>query len=163
MARYEAGDENSNVVSKQNITVYTNKRQKDFEIIGKAMYGEDSIYVKSAMCSGIQWDMIMKFIDGKIDGNGESYDVKIANSNRHKGSDVGIEETGNNIADKVQNIYDLEGNCWEYIAERTNKTFDAFVGRGGSYGNYSTSTASLRNSNPGGSMRVTFRLVLYVK
>ena len=65
IARYEAGDENSNVVSKQNARVYINETQESFKTIGKTMYGESSTNVKSAMCSGIQWDMVMKFVDGK--------------------------------------------------------------------------------------------------
>ncbi|MEI3356476.1 MAG: hypothetical protein V8R81_05455 [Clostridia bacterium] len=97
--------------------MYTDKKQTDFKNIGKTMYGESSTYVKSAMCSGIQWDMVMKFIDGKTDGNGEIYDVRTYNSTRHIGSKA---EAGKNLADKVQNIYDLEGNCWEYVAEKNN-------------------------------------------
>ena len=128
------------------------------------MYGDSSQYVKSAMCSGIQWDRVMKFVDGKIDGNGNAYDVRTANSNRHKGENIGAEVTGKNIADKVQNIYDLEGNCIEYVAEKNN-TSSPFVYRGGSYDyGYGYSRASKRGSSSGSAgSNLTFRPVLYIK
>ena len=163
IARYEAGNENSNVVSKQNITIYTDKNQTDFKTIGKTMYGESSSYVKSAMCSGIQWDMVMKFVNGKKDGNGNVYDVEISNSNRHRGNSVGVEKSGNNIADKVQNIYDLEGNCYEYVAEKNN-TSNPFVYRGGPYFGNSYHRASLRSSYSGIAYSYfTIRPALYIE
>ena len=161
IARYEAGNEKSKVVSKQNATVYTNETQESFKTIGKTMYGDSSTYVKSAMCSGIQWDMVMKFVDGKTDGNGNTYDVRTVNSTRHTGSKT---EAGKNLADKVQNIYDLEGNCYEYVAEKNN-TSRPFVLRGGnSYSSNSNIRASLRGRNNGGvNSSMTFRSALYIK
>ena len=163
IARYEAGNENSNVVSKQNATVYTNETQRSFKTIGKTMYGDSSTYVKSAICSGIQWDMVMKFVDGKIDGNGNTYDVRTYNEARHKGDNVGVEKTGNNISDKVQNIYDLEGNCYEYVAEKNNTSIP-FVSRGGGYHNLSYYRASERYSfNGDANSNRAFRSALYIK
>ena len=161
IARYEAGNENSKVVSKQNATVYTNKSQTDFKTLGKTMYGDSSTYVKSAMCSGIQWDMVMKFVDGKTDGNGNTYDVRTVNSTRHANGDT---NTGKNVADKVQNIYDLEGNCYEYVAEKNNTSFP-FVLRGGDYDDrFSDNRASERTKFDGSAFSIiTFRSVLYIK
>ena len=102
IARYEAGKDGANVVSKRKATVYASKTQENFKAIGKTMYGESSAYVKSAMCSGIQWDMAMKFVTGETDGNGNTYDVRTDNSIRHTS---GEEKTGENLSDKVQNIY----------------------------------------------------------
>ena len=163
IARYETGKEDTKPVSKQNVTVYAMENQISFKTIGKTMYGESSTYVKSAMCSGIQWDMVMKFVDGKTDGNGNTYDVRTVNSTRHHGS-AGVEKSGNNIADKVQNIYDLEGNCKEYVAEKNN-TAASFVLRGGSYSdNIQYSRASFRNDAGSGSGNsIAFRSVLYIK
>ena len=133
IARYETGIEKPKPVSKQNATIYVNKSQTEFKTIGKDMYGDSSNYVKSAMCSGIQWDMVMKFVDKKTDGEGKNtYDVRTYNSTRHTGSKA---EAGKNIADKVQNIYDLEGNCREYVAEKNNTRLLPFVYRGGYYSN----------------------------
>ena len=160
IARYEAGKDGANVVSKQNATVYTDKEQTDFKNIGKTMYGDSSTYVKSAMCSGIQWDMVMEFVDGKTDGNGNTYDVRTANSTRHTGSKT---EAGKNLADKVQNIYDLEGNCYEYVAEKNNTSRPVVI-RGGVYVNINYSRASERNSDNGrADSNYTFRSALYIK
>ena len=38
------------------------------------MYNTDK--VQSALCSGIQWDMIMNFVNEKKDGENETFDVK---------------------------------------------------------------------------------------
>ena len=161
ITRYEAGKDDLNVVSKQNAMVYTGKSQIDFKALGKTMYGESSIYVKSAMCSGIQWDMVMKFVDGKKDGNENTYDVRTYNSTRHTGNKT---KTGKNLADKVQNIYDLEGNCFEYTAEKNN-TSELFIYRGGSYVcnniGFIVSRRVSFDGNPGND--ITFRAVLYIK
>ena len=160
IARYETGNENSKPVSKQNAIVYVEKSQTEFKIIGKTMYGESSAYVKSAMCSGIQWDMVMKFIDGKKDGNGKNYDVRTYELTRHTENKM---ETGKNLADKVQNIYDLEGNCLEYVAEKNNTSI-AFVNRGGKYNSNSNTRASIRNSSYDNLYDYkTFRSVIYIK
>ena len=133
IARYEAGNENSKVVSKQNATVYTNKSQTDFKTLGKT------------------------------DGNSNNYDVRTYNEARHKGDSLGVEETGNNISDKVQNIYDLEGNCFEYVAEKNN-TSHPFVIRGGNFSIYSYSRPSLRTiTNGNAGSNGTFRSALYIK
>ena len=160
IARYETGNENSKPVSKQNAIVYVEKSQTEFKIIGKTMYGKSSAYVKSAMCSGIQWDMVMKFIDGKKDGNGKNYDVRTYELTRHTENKM---ETGKNLADKVQNIYDLEGNCLEYVAEKNNTNI-AFVNRGGKYNSNSNTRASIRNSSYDNVYDYkTFRSVIYIK
>ena len=70
IGRYEAGVDGTAVISKQNATVYTNKKQTEFKDIAKTMYTGSN--VKSAMSSGIQWDMVMKFVDGKNDGVGKN-------------------------------------------------------------------------------------------
>ena len=164
IARYEAGKDDSNVVSKQNATVYVSETQTSFKAIGKTMYGDNSQYVKSAMCSGIQWDMVMKFVDGKTDGNGNTYDVRMNNQTRHKGSDIGVELAGKSIADKVQNIYDLEGNCREYVAE-INNTSNPIVNRGGDYYTGIKHTRASHRNSTGGAANggVTFRPILYIK
>ena len=161
IARYETGNENSKPVSKQNAIVYVEKSQTEFKTIGKILYGDSSAYVKSAMCSGIQWDMVMRFVNGKEDGNGNVYDVRTANLTRHTGNKT--EKTGKNLADKVQNIYDLEGNCLEFVAEKNN-TSSPFIFRGGNY-SYSQGIISSHrsSSDENASDDKTFRLVLYIR
>ena len=162
IGRYESGKDtdNTTVVTRQNATVYTSKTQIEFKDIAKKMYSNGNGSVKSALCSGIQWDMVMHFVDQKMDGTGEKiFDVRVADSDRHTGSKA---ESGKNINDKVQNIYDLEGNCWEWVAEKNN-TSNQFVGRGGTYGSVSNNRDSVRYSSDDGAYSTfSFRSALYI-
>ena len=160
IARYEAGQEGTTVISKQDATVYTDETQTEFKGIAKTMYNSsNSTAVRSAMCSGIQWDMVMKFVDGKKPAQGETYDVRTYDANRHTGSKT---TAGKNEYDKVQNIYDLEGNCYEYVAEKNNTSLP-FVFRGGDYGKSSYYRASLRISYGDiADINATFRPALYI-
>ena len=159
IARYETGIENNEVVSKQNAIVYANESQIAFKEISKRMYNENSKYVKSAMCSGIQWDMAMNFIDKKKDGNGNIYNVREYDETRHTGEK---EKSGMNVADRVQNIYDFEGNCTEYVAER-NSTMSTFIYRGGEYNKGDYNKACKRHNNQGyAHSSNSFRLVIYI-
>ena len=158
IARYEAGQDGTTVISKQDATVYTNITQTNSKSTAKTMYNNSS--VKSALCSGIQWDMVMKFVDGKNDGTGEkTFDVRTYDETRHTGIKTAA---GKNINDKVQNIYDLEGNCYEYVAEKNNSS-NPFVSRGGNYYRNSYYRASLRiGSYDYASDSGTFRPALYI-
>ena len=140
IGRYEAGLDGTTVISKQNATIYTDKKQTEFKDIAKTMYTGNN--VKSAMSSGIQWDMVMKFVDGKNDGAGKKFDVRTYDETRHT---VSKTEAGKNINDKVQNIYDLEGNCYEYVAEKNNTSYPS-VYRGGKNKKDSYNGASKRTS-----------------
>ena len=156
LARFEAGKEGTDtLVSKKNMPLWTDVTQQDAKSISKTMYNNDS--VKSALCSGIQWDMVMHFVDQKNDGMGKIFDVRVHDSTRHIGSKV---ETGENNNDKVQNIYDLEGNCYEWVAEKNNSHLP-LVGRGGNYDS-NNDKASKRGGGDGARNHTTFRAVLYV-
>ena len=103
--------------------------------------------------------MVMKFVDGKKPAQGETYDVRTYDANRHTGSKT---TAGKNEYDKVQNIYDLEGNCFEYVAEKNNSSLP-FVGRGGFYNRVSGFRASLRDSHVDHANNYsTFRPALYI-
>ena len=158
IGRYEAGVDGTTVISKQSATVYENKKQTEFKEIAKTLYTGTN--VKSAMISGIQWDMVMKFVDGKNDAKGNPYNVRVYDTNRHNGT--GVIASGKNEYDKVENIYDLEGNCCEYVAEK-NSTSLPFVHRGG----YSYKGSNYRASGRYGDgdfafSTVTFRPALYI-
>ena len=160
IGRYEAGQENeTTVVSKQNATVWTTITQTNSKTTAKTMYANNSS-VKSALCSGIQWDMVMHFVDKKNDATGKIFDVRVYDKTRHTGSKT---EAGKNNNDRVQNIYDLEGNCYEWVAEKNN-TSNPIVCRGGYYNyNISYHRASVRisyydNAYSGN----TFRSALYI-
>lgn len=84
-------------------------------------FAKDSEVVASTMMWGSQYDQVMLFVDGKLDGTGQkAFNVKTGSSNRHSGNRA--TGTGNVIADKVANIYDLEGNMYEWTLE----AYDAY-------------------------------------
>ena len=162
ISRYEAGKEGTDtLVSKKEATVWSNTKQPDCKNIAKEFVNNNN--VKSALCSGIQWDVVMGFVNGKNDGNNKKYDVTSFEANRHTGS---LAVSGKNPVDKVCNIYDLEGNYMEFVAEKTT----AFTGResnvtrGGFYRNIGY-TASKRYYDGHGSdetYMISFRIVLYI-
>ena len=163
ISRYEAGKEGTNrLVSKKGATVWVSIPQETAKTTAKTMFTSNA-HVKSALLSGIQWDMTMAFISSKprVDGTNKTYDVTKTDSSRHTGSSVKI--AGNNEADKVCNIYDLEGNAYEYVAEKnTYNTNVPFVTRGGC--SYDSPSASYRRDGSGIAYSSnSFRLVLYVE
>ena len=164
ISRYEAGKEingdTNTLVSKSGATVWNDISQENCKIEGKNFINNEN--VKSALCSGIQWDMVMAFVDGKIDGNGvDKFLVTEYNAKRHM--DL-TENSGNNNADKVCNIYDLEGNNSEFVAEKNSYYINfKFIVRGNFYTTALADPASYRNSFDGNANpHVTFRFVLYV-
>ena len=163
MKMQRAGKEGeSTLVSKKGATVWTEISQADCKTTAKTFINNEN--VKSALYSGIQWDMIMAFVNGKQDGTGNTYDVTTYSSTRHTDSEA---TSGQNEADRVCNIYDLEGNCFEFVAEKnSSSTNNPFVYRGGYYSSGSTYPASFRyylNGNDGnGVTGLSFRFTLYV-
>ncbi len=164
ISRYEAGKEGeSTLVSKSGATVWTNIRQDDKDkeqgckTVAKTFINNSE--VKSGLITGIQWDMVMNFVNNKKDGIGKTFDVKTKDASRHTGS---LAKSGQNEADKVCNIYDLEGNCWEYVAEK-NGTNNPYVNRGGNCNSdYDYPASSRDNLNGSVYGYGSFRLVLYV-
>ena len=171
ISRYEAGDESANskrleqgngkLVSKKNMYVYNFVSQSNSKELAKNFINNN--YVKSSLITSIQWDMVMKFIDGKKDANGNDYNVKILSNLRHKGHDFGVDLTGNNENDKVCNIYDLEGNCREYVASQ-NTFYDIYpyVFRGGFFDEPYYCASQTGGCDDKASEQFTFRFVLYV-
>lgn len=102
----------------------------------------------------------MEFINGKKDGNGNVFDVEIGNEERHL-TEVNV--SGKNEADKVCNIFDLESNCGEFVAEKSNFNNDEpYSNRGGVY-DKKTSCASRRFTFKGMPNEAgSFHFVLYV-
>ncbi len=161
ISRYEAGKEGtSTLVSKKGVTVWVNITQESAKATAKTMFTSNT-HVKSALISGIQWDKTMAFINGKIDGTNKTYDVTKADTSRHISGELTI--AGNNEADKVCNIYDLEGNAREFVAEKnTYNSISPFVGRGGSYNNSNSASYRLDYRGTLPYSIASFRSVLYV-
>ena len=170
ISRYEAGKETTTnkLISRKgatvwnNIAVEDNGETKGCKTIAKTFIDNDN--VKSALCSGIQWDMTMEFVNGKQDGSSDTdadktYDVTKDKESRHKGLP---DESGQNVADRVCNIFDLEGNYYEYVAEKNSYSrIGPFVSRGG-YCSDSVSASYRRGDGDGASSGTSFRFTLYV-
>ena len=159
LARYESGKENTNnLVIKKGATLWNELSYSEAKTISKTLYNNDE--VKSALCSDIQWDMVMKFINGKKDGANEEVNVLNANEKRHAGVAANL---GQNEIDKICNIYDLEGNFVEYVAGRyineSGKEYN--IARGGSY-RTAKELSYISTYDPNAGNLNTFRVVLYV-
>ena len=84
----------------------------------------------STMIWGCQYDQVMAFVNNKKDGNGVNDFIvtSYTETARHTGNPA---TSGQNLNDLVQNIYDLEGNFYEWTAEAYG-TYPRVV-RGGGY------------------------------
>ena len=161
VSRFEAGNDGSdNLISKRGATVYNNISQENSKTKAKDFINNDN--VKSALCSGIQWDMIMNFVNGKQDGSSDSdktYDVTQSKPSRHTSS---LTNSGQNDVDKVCNIYDLEGNYFEYVAEKeTLNSSLPYTYRGGA-NEYNFEASYRQNSSGNNRDNLSFRFILYV-
>ena len=162
ISRYEAGKETSGetnkLVSKSGATVWNRIPQADCKTEAKKFINNDN--VKSALCSGIQWDMTMAFVNGKQDGAGNTIDVRV---NKDRGGSSPA-SSGQHSADRMCNIFDLEENYCEYVAEMSSyNTYRPFVTRGGISDSNGTHPASLRGIFNGYAYTYnSFRFVLYV-
>ena len=134
IGRYETGDRDNGSLIDNSLTspVCRNNYNSSLLItqgraVSEAKKFINNSYAKSALISGTQWDVTMKFVNGKKDGNGAVFDVRTSNSTR--GKKPPKYNTGSNIADRVCNIYDLEGNQTEWVAERSSDAKYPFVSR----------------------------------
>ena len=168
ISRYEAGKETTTnkLISRKGATVWNSIPQARCKTEAKKYTEEYNTSlnenVKSALCSGIQWDMTMVFVNGKQDGSSDAdktYNVTQSKASRHIGSKA---PSGQNVADRVCNIFDLEGNYYEYVAEKNSSNiFPPFVYRGGGYND--SHSASSRYGNDGLAYgNDSFRFTLYV-
>ena len=156
IARFETGIENNTLVSKKDVSVWNNITQEEAKARAKNMI--NTAHAKTALCSGIQWDVVMEFVDGQLDGStpARQFFVRTASDARHL-SEIGY--SGANVADKVCNIYDLEGNCIEWVAE--NALGKGLV-RGGTIGNLNYEASSRGRILGETIAEVSCRIVLYV-
>ena len=157
ISRYEAGKEEENrLVSKKGATVWTGISQADCKTEAKKFINNEN--VKSALCSGIQWDVIMEFVDGKPDGENNIIDVTV-NGNRGGSS---ASTSGGHKADRMCNIFDLEENYFEYVAEKNSYyMYSPFVGRGGLYNDGFPASYHGRHNGTANDNN-SFRFTLYV-
>ena len=159
IGRFEAGQEDGNLVVKKGKAVYNNvpwsangsNMQETAGTTGGAVElsrNFDSRYanqsVVSTLCYGVQWDAAMNFIDPNYITNatigtpacGEDSYVRDSTGQGNYLDDDSTNNPGNTGAKeeyKIKNIYDLAGNVFEWTME----SFDTGIRvcRGGDYGN----------------------------
>ena len=188
IARYEAGKEGENVVSKKGADVYNkiswsangDNMQETTGITGGAVelsrnFANAKNYrtVTSTLIYGVQWDAVMKWmenvnnpkVEGKTyiqDSTGMGWYSEVSGNSDHKtGIDIGEENKGSN---QIKKIYDLAGNVCEWTMEAFYD--DSRVSRGGTYyakGFFYTASYRSFNDNPSDSSSVFgFRPTLFL-
>ena len=189
IGRFEAGQEDGNLVVKKGKAVYNNvpwsangsNMQETAGTTGGAVElsrNFDSRYanqsVTSTLCYGVQWDATMNFIDpnyitkatiGTPACSEDSY-VRDSTGQGNYLDDDSTNNPGNTGAKeeyKIKNIYDLAGNVFEWTMESCD-TFLRVV-RGGNYTDSgSEDPSSIRDLNsPDNTIpRIGFRVTLYL-
>ena len=149
----------------RNCEIYTNDIE-EVKKVCKNLYGNENKYAGSALCSGTQWDVIMDCVNGRLDANKKVFTVRAPDSSRHNNND---DRTGTCSADFVQNIFDLEGNFYEFVAEKNTSPYmqgRPYVTRSGGDGDtYDNKCGASTRYNAKGIAGEygAIRLVLYVK
>lgn len=164
VARFEAGKE-SNIetpVSKQNVLPWTQVVWQRAKELSTTMYDEND-YFQTDLINSYAWDSICNWMRN----TGINIDDSTSYGNYQNSSDGlnRVLETGSNERWKVNNIYDMAGNAWEYTTEEYGEHEKYHMGRGGGYWNYgnlypiSTRATSEDNSD----LNIGFRVVMYLK
>lgn len=164
IARFEAGKE-SDVevpVSKAGVLPWTQVRWEKARELSIGMYDEND-YFQTDLINSYAWDSTCNWIRN----TGKNIDDSTSYGNYQNSSDGlnRVTETGSNERWKINNIYDMAGNAWEYTTEEYGEHEKYHIGRGGGYWNYgnlypiSTRGTSEDNSD----LSIGFRVVMYLK
>ena len=159
VARYEAGIENGKVTSKIGITPTSAANDQSKTWYGlyslAKTYTNNKNSVTSQMIWGSQYDAMLNFA---LTGNDKS---KVTSTEYGNYTNTLLKTGLTRTSDKINNIYDLGGNLWEWTSEAYNTFSRAF--RGGIY-NYAYSPAYRVGDYPTSSYpNVSLRSSLYVK
>jgi len=163
IARYEAGNVASVLVSKKNANVWNNINYINSKLKAELMY--TTTEVKSGLLTGRQWDTTLQWIQnsGKsvIDSRAwANHNDSISPANI---SGFGyLNNTGFSEYWKANNIYDLAGNAWEWINEVYGTERIDLGGGGESSGITRPATYRYSYYPAGTDGYVTFREVLYI-
>ncbi|MEG1705271.1 MAG: hypothetical protein RR290_01695, partial [Clostridia bacterium] len=127
--------------------------------VARSMYNNKTD-IQSTLIYGVQWDAALEFI--------KNYGIKdaaypIDSTGKGNYYPNSLKVTGASTAYKLNNIYDMAGNDWEWTMEAFSTSRDI---RGGSYlnnGNEHSATFRYENSIAGNVHFITFRPSLYIK
>ncbi len=159
IGRYEATSDVARNSTSPLGTVSIQKNKSIYNFVSK----EDAVslannfarneYVVSRLCSGYAWDTTLKFIES----SGNSNYLSNSNIGNH-GNAINISGTS---SDKINNIYDLDGNVYEWTLENTSKENLSTV-RGGAISNSNTAI-SRKEISDNANTDIGFRITLFVK
>ncbi len=162
IARYEAGNESGNVVSKKDVKPYNNVTYNQALYLANSMYSGNE-YVNSHLIYGIEWDAALKFIGGNY--GDETTGVYKGHYTNLAILKAGPELTGQY---RFKNIYDMAGNIEEITQEQYLPNSNQVVIRGGSYvDKYDWGYIPAGHRHPydkgGAYLDYGFRVALYIK
>ncbi len=190
IARYEASnDGKGNAQSKPNQQIWINipwansmqdltggavEKARNIYPSSKAINSKDAV---STLIYGVQWDATLRWFEinyPKIKEESSDYGnyldaaftyMSLDNMQLEKreGYSPRIIPTGSSEHNKINNIYDMAGNAWEWTMEAIYSTNRVY--RGGETrfdGDYFTISSRLRDAASKGNYDLTFRIALYM-
>ncbi len=169
IARYEAGNENSVLVSKKNATVWNNITHTSAKTQSQAMYTTPE--VKSGVITEEQFNVTLTWLGNSIINLPYTACGNLKNSESPANvTGFGLlQKTGFSDYWKVNNIYDFIGNTYEFINEKYRfiyngvdyGTYVCYIG--GSYFSDVPIQYRMNTSiNDGSKVDISFRVVLYI-
>ncbi len=164
IARFEAGKEDDNdlPVSKANVLPWTQVVWEKAKKLSSSMYIEND-YFQTDLVNSYAWDTTCIWME-KAEINVDDSTVYGNYQNSSDGLNK-VVETGSNDRWKINNIYDMGGNAWEYTTEEYGDHEKYHIGRGGGYWNsgdtYPISTRG--TSEDVADLNIGFRVVMYLK
>lgn len=126
------------------------------------MYDEND-YFQTDLINSYAWDSICNWMRN----TGTNIDDSTPYGNYQNSSDGlnRVVETGSNERWKINNIYDMAGNAWEYTTEEYGEHEKYHMGRGGGYWNYGNlyPISTRATSEDSSDLNIGFRVVMYLK
>ena len=164
VARYEAGvstvdgDREGVPVSKKGATVWTNISASMAMYNSKLMY-KDRSDIESRIISSYMWDTIANWFEQS------GYDIENLSRYGNVNNPGGMKLAGSNENWKINNIYDIVGNVWEFTSEKlvtggnNNYTYRGFS----TQDSYLNMVDRGRDQSFAKSLYISFRTALLIK
>lgn len=164
VARYEAGvstvdgDREGVPVSKRGATVWTNISASMAMYNSKLMY-KDRSDIESRIISSYMWDTIANWFEQS------GYDIENLSRYGNVNNPGGMKLAGSNENWKINNIYDIVGNVWEFTSEKlvtggnNNYTYRGFS----TQDSYLNMVDRGRDQSYAKSLYISFRTALLIK